>query len=337
MTGRRDCMHPIARHVHGTRNAYVCDRCRCDDCRAANSAAERARSRAKAYGRHEGYVDAEPVRQHLRALMAAGIGLNTIRHLTGLSGGQLCSILYGRGRRGATPRRPQRGVTPSVRDRVLSVPLSVEPADHAVVDATGTTRRLQALVAIGWSQSELARRLGMASANFSKTMRAERVLASTARAVRDLYDRLWDQQPPQATHPQRVAASRARNRAVEKAWVPPLDWDDDTIDDPLALPASSHAARCPECSELFRNRAAMVSHARSRHGIDPDVKPRADRHPVLDEIAISEAMAGRHVRLRPAERAEAVRRLTARGMSAAQIGERLGTTGRTVQRRRAAA
>ena len=41
----RDCSHPQARHRHGTRAAYVKDRCRCTDCTAANTAASRTAAR----------------------------------------------------------------------------------------------------------------------------------------------------------------------------------------------------------------------------------------------------------------------------------------------------
>jgi DNA-binding CsgD family transcriptional regulator len=52
----------------------------------------------------------------------------------------------------------------------------------------------------------------------------------------------------------------------------------------------------------------------------------------LDEIAIERAMHGDPVRLRPTERVEVVRRLTARKLSTNQIADRLGITPRTVSR-----
>ena len=42
---QQDCRHPCAHHVHGTRAAYVKDRCRCTPCRAANTAASNAHHR----------------------------------------------------------------------------------------------------------------------------------------------------------------------------------------------------------------------------------------------------------------------------------------------------
>jgi hypothetical protein len=58
----RDCRHIGFPHVHGTRAAYVSDRCGCTLCRAANRAAEQHRTTAKRLSRWEPYVDAEPTR-----------------------------------------------------------------------------------------------------------------------------------------------------------------------------------------------------------------------------------------------------------------------------------
>jgi hypothetical protein len=75
----RECTHPQARHRHGTRAAYVKDRCRCPDCTAANTAASRSATREQTYGRWHPYVNAGPVREHITALRAAGIGSNASR------------------------------------------------------------------------------------------------------------------------------------------------------------------------------------------------------------------------------------------------------------------
>lgn len=115
--------------------------------------------------------------------------------------------------------------------------LAVEPTLDAlpggtVIDASGTRRRIQALVAIGWSQSKIAARLGWTPANLSALLRRDRTVAATARAVRDLYEELWDQAPPEDTHRDKIAAARARNHATKCGWLPPAAWDDDLIDIP---------------------------------------------------------------------------------------------------------
>lgn len=297
----RDCRCPQARHVHGTKLAYIRDKCRCDQCRTASVAYDRAHRRQLAYGRYDSLVDAEPVRAHVRMLSEHGVGRRQIIRLAGVSGGVLTRLMYGMTRGDGSKRAPSVRVSKSVAERVLSV----QPGDLAgcaLIDATGTRRRLQALVAIGWSQSKLAAHLGMTPSSFGKTLRRDRVTVATRDAVADLYERLWNVAPPQTCGRDKVACSRARRHAAESGWLPPLAWDDDDLDK----------------TEVT---VTQLSY---------------DGDTALDEIAIDEAMRGRRVALTRDERAEAMRRLNAAGLSARLIAERLGTTSRTVVRKRAA-
>jgi len=85
----RDCRHIGFPHVHGTRAAYVSDRCGCTLCRAANRAAEQHRTTAKRLSRWEPYVDAEPTRVHLLLLRKHGLGIDRIAQLSGIPRGRL--------------------------------------------------------------------------------------------------------------------------------------------------------------------------------------------------------------------------------------------------------
>jgi hypothetical protein len=95
---------------------------------------------------------------------------------------------------------------------------------------------VQALVAAGYSQAILAERLGVQRSNF-RLATCDQVTAGTARAVRELYDELWDAPPDESNHRAKISASRARNYARDRDWALPLAWDDDAIDDPAAKPA----------------------------------------------------------------------------------------------------
>ena len=233
----KPCLHPIARHEHGTYAAYTLDKCRCHPCVAAAVDYERTRLRRIAYGRWQPYVPAEPARQHVRALMSAGVGLKRIATLTGVPQGTLWKLIYGKTRTGGDRRRTAR-VRQSTHDELLALrPTLDNLSGRAHVDGTGTRRRLQALVALGWSQAQLAARLGMNPSTLSRIIDTDRpVRAATARAVRDLYRELSDRQPPQDTHRQRGAVARARNHAKARGWLVPAWWDDDTIDDPATRP-----------------------------------------------------------------------------------------------------
>lgn len=235
---RVDCAHKRARHVHGSRQAYVLDWCRCRPCREANNAAERAREKAKAFGRYEsGRVDAQPVREHIVMLMGFGIGLKRIAVLAGVSNATLGKILYGDPSRNMRPRvRVER----HVHDRVMGVEATIKNLGRTVcVDGLGTRRRLQALVHIGYSQSYLAGRLGMSPGNFLRTIAepARRkwrndVHAGTARAVSALCVELQNRPRVGTDQRSRISVSRAKRHARVNGWLPPAAWDEELMDDP---------------------------------------------------------------------------------------------------------
>ncbi len=111
-------------------------------------------------------------------------------------------------------------------------------------DATGTRRRIGALMWNGWSMGQIGARLGWERKNLRIVLHDRpRVSPQTAAKVRALYDDLWDQPPPQETKFEKGAASKARKYARAHGFVPPLAWDDDPgphcIDDPAAVPAPS--------------------------------------------------------------------------------------------------
>ena len=75
----RCCLHVQVRHEHGTRAAYVLDRCRCAPCTAANTVQARRRNIAIAYGTWPGLVDqwAEIVQEYLHRIGLASRGDDT--------------------------------------------------------------------------------------------------------------------------------------------------------------------------------------------------------------------------------------------------------------------
>ena len=276
---------------HGTRARYVLGPgpgtgpgCRCDLCTAANREAERRRERQILYGRWEPYVDAAPARDHLRALAAAGIGWKRAAQLARVSTGSVSKLLYG----GPGDRPPSRRIRPQTAAAILTVSPSAQAvAPGALVDSGGTRRRVQALVTRGWSQARLACQLAVTGSNFATMMRREQVTAATARAVGELYDRLWDKPPPESNQRERIAAARARNYAAERGWAPPLAWDDDIIDDPSGRPAErwkrpahsrGRSADLAEDAEQLLGRDGYTrEHAAARLGVAPSTLDAALR------------------------------------------------------------
>jgi transcriptional regulator with XRE-family HTH domain len=256
---------------HGTRACYARG-CRCDPCRGANRASERHRERQILYGRWEPYVDATPAREHVRMLGRHGLGHRRVSDLAGISNGVMSKLLYG-----IPGRPPSRRIRSATEAAILAVTPRAGLAPSAAVDATGTRRRLQALVACGWSQARLAARLGMTLQNFISMLTQERVKQSTRGAVCALYDELWNTAPEEKTRWDRTAATRARNMAAARGWVPPLAWDEDVIDDPSGEPASDWkrgkfrraADLVADCAEL-EGRGYSREHAAERLGVTRD-------------------------------------------------------------------
>lgn len=85
------------------------------------------------------------------------------------------------------------------------------------VSSLGTRRRLQALAAIGWPQTTLARMMGRDQRHVSQTMRGETVYLSTHRMVEALYRELSMKPGP---------SRRTKAHARSRGWAPPLAWDD---------------------------------------------------------------------------------------------------------------
>jgi hypothetical protein len=87
--------------------------------------------------------------------------------------------------------------------------------------ARGFHRRVHALMAIGWTQLDIAQALGIAQGNLSAKMRLnDTVRRATHEAMCDVYERLC--MSPQSG----VANRRTARIAAKNGWAPPLAWDD---------------------------------------------------------------------------------------------------------------
>jgi hypothetical protein len=132
-------------------------------------------------------------------------------------------------------------VTPRVAAAILAVRPTLDAlADSALTTSAGTQRRLQALMVLGWSLSQIQHATGTSALH--RCLTRETVTAKLAREVRDFYDAHWTSSPKADGPHAQTAITRTRLRAEKAGWLPPLAWDDDTIDDPN-LPAPVHARR----------------------------------------------------------------------------------------------
>ena len=267
--------------------------CTCARCRKAKAAYAKRRSRRIGYRTWAPWVDAEPVRAHLRVLSAHGIGWERAAKLAGLPGATVSGLLYARAKGRIKPAQKCRAETAQA---ILAVqPTLDNVADSVTIDATGTLRRLRALVAQGHTMLDLGHRLPMHPEAARRLIRvgtpSGTCTALVARAARQLYNELWSTRPAGWVH------DRARKLAKTNSWAPPLAWDDEDIDDPAATPNYGGGS------------AGEV-----------------------DLTAVERALRGEPITLTPSEACAAVALGRSRDLSASELGRRLHRAPRTVQR-----
>ena len=201
------------------------------------------------YGWTADRVDIKPVREHLARLRDAGIGTRTIAELSGASRSAINAIINGRGGTDRAGEQYKRTST-TVAAKILAVTPPTGPTDPRIankqpVDGIGTNRRLQALAVLGWPIREIMLRLGTTASisNTSRLYSAEQVTAITARSVAALYEEL-SMTPGPSPH--------ATTRAASHGWLGPLEWDDDTIDNPSIGPVEvAHATTADDRLDDF--------------------------------------------------------------------------------------
>lgn len=242
---------------HGT-TAGASAGCLCPRCGTAKRNYNRTRYRKTGYGTWQPFIDAEPVREHLRHLSANGIGWIRAANLAGLKRCTVSAILYGR-----PGFPPNAKIRPTTAAKILAVQATPDLlADHAPVPAAGTVRRLRALAALGYPMQELAEQLPIGYDQAIRiAARAPRTVTNAvARATVTLYDRMSLTVPPTTWVHQ-----RAQRTALARGWVPPLAWDDATIDDPNAHPNTGEADTGQDVDEQDVDevlvRRALTGHA----------------------------------------------------------------------------
>jgi hypothetical protein len=167
----------------------------------------------------------------MQALQEAGMPEAAVARRLGLPYGAFTNLM--RGSNGLPPGQKIRSETA---EAVLGYwPVLADFPDSASIDPTGTRRRVEALATRGWSKARLAPEIGTSYVGLKNRLRAERVSGRFARAMAEVYDRLWNQRP-EDHGVQGWVADRVRRNAQRDGWAGPLAWDDDTIDDPKAQP-----------------------------------------------------------------------------------------------------
>jgi hypothetical protein len=238
--------------------------CKCQPCRDAKGKADALRALANMSGRPV-RVPTAPVTAHLRNLLDGGMGWPRIASAAHCSTCTISRLLNG-----------QELVRRTVAERILAV--QCWPAPGRYVDATGTRRRVQALLAIGHTIIGIAAEASVDQSVIIDILNGyPNVRGITADRIAAAYDWLAHRPP---TTGRESAATVSRNRAARNGWAPPITWDDDTIDDPDAFPEwtgkcgtpQGYAAHythkilpaCPPCREA----KIQARHARRQAGTE---------------------------------------------------------------------
>lgn len=226
-------------------------------------------------------VDAEPVRQHIRRLHAAGF---TDRRIAALSGVATETVIgFTRPINRASNRRGvKRTCHPAIASRILAV--QVEDSTPGLVDAIGARRRLQALIARGWPIEHVARHAGIGGTHLRLLVQRPRIYGRTAQAVSDTYRQLAGLRP-ERNGVSKGEATKARRRAAANRWPDPKYWADrmDVIDDPDFQPLYGVTKReivAQDASELIRWSGLTRETAAERLGVSKSYVEHAFReHP----------------------------------------------------------
>lgn len=167
----------------------------------------------------EDFTDPQIVADHVRDLVAAAW---TRQQIARISDVDLATVraLLGESTIAPQPKRLHARTGQQLlaigADRLTGLP------DHAIVDSTGTHRRVRAMAAMGYPVADTLREISAQSA----MMHRPTVTAGTARKTIKLYrERSYVPGP----------SPRAAQIARSKGWPPPAAWNND-IDDPRATP-----------------------------------------------------------------------------------------------------
>lgn len=189
------------------------------ECRRCNRARDRRRRQGLT-----GYTDAAACRDHIVRLRAAGMARDAIAERAGVGSRVINRINYGK----------QQRVTLTTEKAILAVRLVVT-VGAVRVSPVGARRRLEALQTQGWSLRQIADTFGLQRNTVQRVMRVRSVVeTSTVEQIKQVYDLIWDKQPPYGNSVERGWRDRTKREAAAKGWAPPLAWDD--IDDPDEQP-----------------------------------------------------------------------------------------------------
>lgn len=234
----------------------------------SKNAAQKQRAKYTAYLRSVGRptrVPGQEASDHVRRLHDYwGMPLARIATLAGLAAGTVHDIYHQD--RGAT--YAFREVYRETHQALMAVEPEIPTGRGAYIPPHGTARRLNALALQGFPPRHLADMIGLSVQNTSELvlLKVRFVRASTAWAVRELYQKFDGGDPAElgvTSGTRKLTVTYAKRRGAAPAHC----WDEDTIDDPDAMP--EWTGRCGSDAGYRLHRT---------HGLMPPCQPCTHAH-----------------------------------------------------------
>ena len=180
---------------------------------------------------HVNGAEREQLRQHLAKLRDAGM---SYAQIAASAPGSRCEMSVARVLESRTDVT-HRDVYNDLMQAVYVKPVGQRTGIK--IDATGTIRRMRALIADGFGCGVIAKHLDVSlQAVYQLTTgERQRIMSATALRVADVYDLLQFAEP-EGFGGSKQGISKARGIGRRNGWATRSCWDSDTIDDPSAFP-----------------------------------------------------------------------------------------------------
>lgn len=175
----------------------------------------------KESGKGPRMVPSGPTTEHIRSLVAAGASQAGVARAAGLSAEAVSRLLH----------RPRASVQIGTERRVLAITLEdvLRRRDpQGFVPAIGARRRIQALLAMGWTHQLITDHMTGCKqiSHVALNQRGNWIARATHDAVVAAYEALSMKLGP---------SERTRERAKARGYAPPLAWDEGDLDNPEAV------------------------------------------------------------------------------------------------------
>jgi hypothetical protein len=164
---------------HGTLVRYTMG-CRCDECKAVKTSYGRERKEAQRNGKGNPRVPADAARAHLALLSDAGIGYLRVSELAGVNHNIVWKIRTGE----------RKHIMFTTEQKILSITPD-DISDSTTIDASETWKKIDWLLAHGFTKTSLAQKLGLATPALQ--IGKKLVMRKTARRIEEIYNEAREQ------------------------------------------------------------------------------------------------------------------------------------------------